>query len=274
MAMEKIYIHLISDSTGETLKYMSRAVLSQFDEVESRDYIWPLIRNASQLEKAFEVIKEKRGIVLHTISDENLILMLKGFCDEQGLLCVDVLEDVTKKVASHLHQTPNPKPGKQHSLDYEYFQRIEAINFTILHDDGQSIDSVGGADIVLVGPSRTSKSPTSMYLAHRGFKTANIPYVKGIPFPTDLSKYKNVFVVGFYIGMDRLLEIRKNRLLTITESGKKYSYIDSAEVASEIKEAKQFYLKNGWPVIDVTNRSIEETTAKIINLYHEWKKNK
>lgn len=269
--MKKINLHMISDSTGETILLVTKAAISQFKDIKVKKYMWSLVRTEKHLDKVFEVLKQKNGIVFFTMSDLSLSEKIKKFCKENNIAYIDLLKGVLDKLASFFKQTPSPEPGGQHSIDKDYFERMDAINFTMAHDDGQHTDQILDADIILVGPSRTSKTPTSAYLAYKGFKTANIPYVPGLSIPIPIEKLKKVFVVGLSISPERLIEIRKNRLFSISNDHNT-PYTDMEEVESEVREAKKFCLKNGWPVVDVTNKSVEEISARIVQMYYERKK--
>jgi regulator of PEP synthase PpsR (kinase-PPPase family) len=271
--MYKFYAHLISDSTGDTVSAIARAVFTRFDGIEVKYYTWALIGTEKQVERIMNIAKKKDGVVLHTISNPELNLFLKNKASKCGITCIDALEGVTEKMSLYLSKDPVLQPGRLHMLDKEYFQRIEAINFTIAHDDGQSPDGLKDADIILLGPSRTSKSPTSMYLAHKGFKVANVPFVSGIKFELKRENLADIFFVGLYTSTDRLIDVRRNRLLSLNARDSA-SYVSEEGVKNEIRDAKRFYLENDIHPIDVTNKAIEETSAKIIQLYHLWKTRK
>lgn len=270
--MKKIFIHLISDSTGDTLLAISKAVFSQFDDIETKEYLWTLVLTETQLERAIKLIKEKNGIVLHTIANKEHVKELEKHCKKHGIMCINTLQDLISRVSEYIHEKPNPEPGKQHVIDEEYFKKIDAINFTIAHDDGQYTENMRNADIIIVGPSRTSKSPTSMYLAHKGYKTANIPFVLGTKFP-DLNEFKNSFILGLTMSSNRLVEIRKSRLISINEQTDS-SYANIEKVEEESLESKRMCTRNGWLLLDVNNKSVEEIAAKIIQEYYKWKKKK
>jgi regulator of PEP synthase PpsR (kinase-PPPase family) len=267
--MYKFYAHLISDSTGDTVSAIARAVLTRFDGIEVKYYTWSLIGTEKQLERILNIAKKKTGVIIHTISNPALSLFLKKKSEHLEIPCINALEEVTEIVSMYLHKKPILHPGRLHALDKEYFKRIDAINFTIAHDDGQSNDTLNEAEIILLGPSRTSKSPTSMYLAHKGFKTANIPFISGIKLELDREKLPDTFLVGLHVSIDRLIDVRSNRLLSLNASDN-VGYVSEDAVSSEVKEARKFYLANNIPIIDVTNKSIEETAAKIIQMYHLW----
>ncbi|MEQ9115247.1 MAG: pyruvate, water dikinase regulatory protein [Rickettsiales bacterium] len=271
--MKTINIHLISDSTGETLLLMSKALLSQFDGLQVKEYTWSMTRSEAQLDRVIESVKQKNGVVLYTLAEEGLKTRLMQFCKENKIFCVEALEHLTKTFSEYLGKKPNPAIGKQHAIDQSYFQRIEAMNFTISHDDGQISEQIENAEIVLLGPSRTSKSPTSMYLAFRGFKTANIPIIKEVGIDESFLKNKEIFFIGLTISPKRLVEIRKNRLLSLNEK-RETQYTDLDSVKEEVVFAKKICLKHNISLIDVTRRSVEETSAQIIQMYYERKKKK
>jgi [pyruvate, water dikinase]-phosphate phosphotransferase / [pyruvate, water dikinase] kinase len=268
--MHKFYAHLISDSTGGTVSAVARAVFTRFNDVKVKYYTWALIGTERQLERIVNIAKKKTGIIVYTISDPQLLLFLKEKSNKAGIECIDAIEEVTKKVARYLHQKPTLEAGRLHTLDEQYFKRIDAINFTIMHDDGQSPESLKESEIILIGPSRTSKSPTAMYLAHKGFKVANIPFVSGIKLGVERDKLADVFFIGLCTSVDRLIDVRRNRLLSLNARDNT-KYVSEEGVGNEIREAKKFYLEHNIPLIDVTNKSIEETAAKILQLYHLWK---
>jgi len=270
--MKKIFIHLVSDSTGDTLLAVARAVFSQFDDIETKEYLWTLVLSEFQLEKAISLIEKRKGIVMYTIANKEHVRELEKKCADLGVMCVGILDELVSKVSAYIHEDPNPEPGKQHVIDEEYFKKIDAINFAISHDDGQYTENMKDADMILVGPSRTSKSPTSMYLAYRGYKTANIPFVLGNKFP-DLKEFTNSFIVGLSMSPGRLVEIRKNRLVSINEHTNT-SYADIEKVEEEAIEARKLCTKNNWMTIDVSDKSVEEIAAKIIQEYYKWKKKK
>ena len=269
--MEKIFLHLVSDSTGETVGSVARAAMVQFEGVEVEERSWSLIRTKGQIDKVIESIRENSGFVMYTISDKKLRSYLKKSCKEMKIPCVSVLSKVIGELSRFLDiKATIGQPGMQHELDEDYFSRVEAINFALNHDDGQSAWNLEEADIVLIGASRTSKSPTSMYLAYRGYRTANVPYVSGVPLPEIVENLKKPLVVGLTISPEVLVQIRKNRLLSIHEDSNT-DYTDIQKVKKELVEVKRFFAKNGWPVIDVTRRSVEETTATIIQYYQKIK---
>lgn len=265
-----INLHLVSDSTGETLSSVARAVLSQFEGVESNDLIWPLVRTKPQLDRVLESIAKHPGVVLYTILHDDLIEELRKECFKLQVPCIPVLSHIIAEFSNYLNMNISHTVGRQHLLDGEYFSRVEAISYTLTHDDGQSSWDLYEADIVLVGVSRTSKSPTSVYLSCRGYKTANIPFVSLETIPNSIYELKKPLIVGLIINPEKLVQIRQSRLALI---GKDIGndYIDIEAVKEEIAESRKLFTKLNCPVIDVTKRSVEETSAKIIHLLQEKK---
>ena len=269
--MNSFHLHLVSDSTGETVSSVARAALAQFEAIDADEHSWPFIRTKSQVDKVLESIRKNPGFVMYTMSNKKLRTYLKENCDKMDIPCISVLSKVIADLSSFLNmKTSAQRPGLQHELDDEYFSRVEAINFALTHDDGQSSWDLDEADIVLIGVSRSSKSPTSMYLAYRGYRAANIPYVPGVPLPEVVTRLKSPLVVGLTISPDVLIQIRKNRLLSLNEDSTTV-YTDTDVVKDELLEARRLFSKNNWPVIDVTRRSVEETAATIIQFYQKKK---
>lgn len=266
------HLHLVSDSTAETVSSVSRAALVQFDGIEVEEHMWPLIRTRAQIDKVINNIRETGGFVLYTMSDEHMRRHLKNSCEELGVPCISAISKIISSLEDFMDiETTVQKPGRQYELDEDYFNRVEAINFALIHDDGQSVWNLEEADIVLIGASRTSKSPTSMYLAYRGLRAANVPYVSNIPLPEIVFKLKNPLIVGLTISPDVLMQIRKNRLLSLNENSAT-SYTDIERIKKELIEVRRLFAKYKWPVIDVTRRSVEETTASIIQLFEKRKR--
>lgn len=264
------HLHLVSDATGETLIAVSRAAAAQYQGVSSIEHVYPLVRNQGQLDKAIAEIKAAPGIVLYTLVDPSLSAQLETACEESGCPSLSVLEPILGLFQSYLGTASTPRPGAQHMLNSEYFKRIDALNYTMLHDDGQLPEHLDDADVVLLGVSRTSKTPTSIYLANRGIKTANIPIVPNVPLPAALDNVRKPLVVGLLASPDRIVQIRQNRLLALN-ADHDTPYVDRSLVADEIAASRRLYESRGWPTIDVTRRSIEETAAAIIDLYREHK---
>ncbi|MBL8578199.1 MAG: kinase/pyrophosphorylase [Mesorhizobium sp.] len=258
------HLHLISDATGETLLAAGRAASAQYKNARAIEHIYPLIRTEKQVRKVFQEIEEEPGIVLYTVVDPVLARLIDDCCASQGLPAVSVLEPVLTVFQSYLGTPTGRRVGAQHILDADYFRRIDALNFTMEHDDGQLIEDAEQADIVLVGVSRTSKTPTSIYLANRGIKTANIPIVLGMPIPVSLVQAKGPLIVGLLATADRISQVRENRSLGAMSGFDAQAYASRAEISEELAYARQIFTRHGWPVIDVSRRSIEETAAAIL----------
>ncbi|MCK0206784.1 kinase/pyrophosphorylase [Starkeya koreensis] len=265
------HLHLVSDSTGETLMSVGRAAAAQYN-LKPIEHIYPLVRAHKQLDKVIQAIEEYPGIVLYTLTDRELRNRLKTYCRDNSIPVLSVLAPVVQLFQAYLGGAPEPRVGGQHQLDGEYFRRIDAMNFTVMHDDGQHVDGLEAADVVLLGISRSSKTPTSIYLANRGIKTANIPLVPGLPVPPGLSELKRPLVVGLLASADRVVEIRRNRLLGLNAAQPADAYTDRERVAEEIAFSRRLCARHGWPMIDVTRRSIEETAAAIIGLLQEHRR--
>ncbi len=266
--MARLHLHLLSDSTGETLEMMAKAALAQFDGVETMKHFWPMIRGEAHLNRILAEISQNPGLVLFTLVNLDTRHRLEAACRASGIPAVAPLDPVTDALSNMLGQTAKARPGRQHMLDDAYFARVDAIQFTIAHDDGIGWENWEEADIVLAGVSRTSKTPTSIYLANRGYKTANIPIVIESPPPESLMSLSRPLVVGLITSADRLIQIRRNRLLSLNQSPET-DYVDADAVAREIAFARRMFADNDWPVIDMTRRSIEEAAAAIIGLVNE-----
>ncbi|GGD61884.1 pyruvate, phosphate dikinase/phosphoenolpyruvate synthase regulator [Erythrobacter arachoides] len=266
--MARLHLHLLSDSTGETLEMVAKAALAQFDEEEVVRHFWPMVRSSQHLDRILDEFKAKPGLVLYTLVNEETRGRLEERCTALGLPHADALETVTLALEQQLGQEAQGRPGRQHRMDDAYFARVDAIQFTIAHDDGIGWDNWEEADIVLAGVSRTSKTPTSIYLANRGYKVANIPVVVESPPPEALYTLSRPMVVGLTTSAGRLIEIRRNRLLSLNEQTQT-AYVDEERVKAELAFARRLFADNGWPVIDVTRRSIEESAAAIIKLCQE-----
>jgi regulator of PEP synthase PpsR (kinase-PPPase family) len=273
--MNKFPLYLISDSTGDTVYSVAKAALAQFQNVEAEEYLYTLVRTDKQMEKILAKIRKRPGIVMYTIVEKELRTQLKTECRELHIPCISVLSRVITDISAYLNvKAESNVVGKQHELDKEYFERMNAINFAIAHDDGQSTWDLEEADIIIIGPSRTSKSPTSLYLAFKGYKTANIPYVQNCILPENLFKINTPLIVGLTINVENLIQIRKSRLLSLYED-QTSCYVETEAVEEEIKESRKLFMKNDWPIIDVTKRSVEETSATIIQYYNKkngWSK--
>jgi regulator of PEP synthase PpsR (kinase-PPPase family) len=261
------HVHLVSDSTGETLNAMARAVCARFDNVLPIEHIYALVRSQRQLDRALGDIEEAPGIVLHTIVDDKLRQALEEGCRKLDMPCIPALDPLVSALSRYLGASTTTRVGAHLRLDNDYFNRMDALNYAIGHDDGQGGQDLDQADVVLVGVSRTSKTPTCIYLAHRGVRAANVPLVPGRPLPDKLTDLRKALVVGLTISPDRLIQIRRNRLLSLKEH-RESSYVDGDSVREEIIHARRLYERHGWHTIDVTRRSVEETAAAILNLLH------
>lgn len=261
------HLHLISDATGETLLAAGRAASAQYADARAIEHIYPLVHTEKQLFRVLEEIDAQPGIVLYTLMDEKLSALLDRSCKDLGIPCVSVLEPVISVFQSYLGSPTSRRVGAQHVLDAEYFRRIDALNFTMEHDDGKLPDNIDDADIVLVGVSRTSKTPTSIYLANRGLKTANVPLVIGVPVPASLLTAKKPLIVGLIASVDRIAQVRMNRIMGLNLDDS--SYVDRSQIAEELRYARQICERQGWPMIDVSRRSIEETAAAVVALMNQ-----
>jgi [pyruvate, water dikinase]-phosphate phosphotransferase / [pyruvate, water dikinase] kinase len=260
------HLHLVSDSTGETLITVARAAAAQYASVAPIEHVYPAVRTNKQLDRVLSEIEEEPGVVLYTLLEQDLIGRLEGKCRDLGLPCLSILGPVLRLFQSYLGAESTHKVGAQHMLNAEYFKRIDALNYTMLHDDGQHVEDLEDAEVVLVGVSRTSKTPTSIYLANRGVKTANIPLVPGIAVPTQVERLAKPLVVGLFASPERIVQIRQNRLLGLKAHREDDQYIDRQAVAEEIAFSRRLCAANNWPLIDVTRRSIEETAAAVMAL--------
>ncbi len=263
--IKDFYVHLVSDATGTTLQGLSRACLAQFEKIDPVERFWPLVRTERQLERVIQDIEEYPGPVLYTLVDRALRKRLEKRCKEIKVPCMAVLDPLIKGMSSYLGQVPAGIPGLQHALDDAYFYRIDAVDFALSFDDGQNLDGIEEADVIVVGVSRTSKTPTCIFLARRGIKAANIPYVPGVPFPNRIMKIKGPLIIGLTESPKRLVNLRRTRLKADDEDKNhaNNTYLDPERVEEEILEARRYFTKNCWPIIDVTRRSIEETAAEI-----------
>ena len=266
--MTLLHLHLLSDSTGETLEMIAKAALAQFDDAEVIRHFWPMVRSLHHLDRIVEDLAANPGLVLYTLVNDETRRRLEERCRALGLPHVAPLDSVTAALEDRLGVEAKARPGRQHALDEAYFARVDAIQFTIAHDDGIAWEDWEEADIVLAGVSRSSKTPTSIYLANRGYKVANIPLGMESPPPPLLFELKRPMVVGLTTAARRLVEIRRNRLLSLNQKPET-AYVDEERVEQEVAFARRLFADNGWPVIDVTRRSIEETAAAVIKLYTE-----
>lgn len=260
------HLHLVSDATGETSLMLARAALAQFEGVTVTEHQWPLVRTVAQVRRVVADVEAHPGVVFYTLVEPEVRRELETACRLFGVPCLSLLDPVIETLQGFLGLESRNLPGRQHVMDAQYFQRIEAMNFALTHDDGQAVGTLNEADIVLVGVSRTSKTPTCFYLANRGLKAANVPIVPDCPPPDGLLQLTNPLVVGLTRGADQLVEIRRSRLRSLGR-GEDTDYVDPDSVSTEVKEARRLFSRAGWPVIDVSRRSIEETAAAILQLH-------
>ncbi|CAN5135919.1 pyruvate, water dikinase regulatory protein [soil metagenome] len=267
------HLHMISDSTGETLITVARAVAAQYSNVSPVEHVYPLVRSQKQLDRVLAEIEEAPGIVLFTLLEKDLVERLEAKCQEINIPSLSIIGPVMQLFQAYLGTETSQRVGAQHTLNAEYFKRIDALNYSMMHDDGQHVEGLEDADVVLVGVSRTSKTPTSIYLANRGVRTANVPLVPGIPIPHQLETLKKPLVVSLHATPERLIQVRQNRLLGIGKTGDD-SYIDRQTVTEEVAFARKLSAKFDWALLDVTRRSIEETAAAIMKLYADRQRQK
>lgn len=257
---------MVSDATGETLNAIAKAVIVQYSKIRGIEHVHALVRTKKQMDRVFQKIESEPGIVLYTIVNPDLARDLEDYCRTLKVPCVPVMASIMQVFESYLGAPSTPTVGGQHVLDAEYFRRIDALNFTMTHDDGRLPDDLSDADIVIVGISRTSKTPTSIYLAQRGYKTTNVPLIPELPLAPQLKSARNVFVVGLIASADRISQVRRNRVMALADRDLT-EYVDRDIIEEEITYTRRLCSRNGWPVIDVTRRSVEETAAAILKHY-------
>ena len=267
MAHSSLHIHLVSDSTGETVHQVARAALAQFPDVQISEHIWTLVRTPSHVETIASALTRNPGILLYSVVDPEIRKLIERLCSESNIPNLSVLDPLMDILSSVLGYRQNTQPGGQHKLDKAYFDRMAAVEFAVNHDDGLNMDRIKDAQILLVGVSRTSKTPTSMYLANRGYRVANYALVPNVDFPLHLlENTPELFVVGLTTDAKRLSMVRRNRLQHMSDS-QNDSYADLDNINDELKSARQLFSGQNWPVLDVSRRSIEETAAAILHLY-------
>lgn len=268
---KKLNLYLVSDSSGETVLSVSAACFAQFEGLEVEKFIWPLLRSKLHIAKLISEVEKRPGIVLYTVANDELRAYLKAECKRVDGHAISAISHVIVEIQEYLGITAsrNVAGAKQLLLNDEYFKRMEAVNFTLMHDDGRLAKEADQADIVITGVSRTSKSPTSLYLSQRGYKVANIPYIPNVGIGIDTDLLKKSIVVGLTISPERLKVIRQNRLKDISNVCFRGEYTDDQAIKDEIMEAKKFFMKHNWPAIDVSGKAVEEISAEIINYYYE-----
>ena len=261
--MTRFHLHLVSDSTGDTVHSVARACLVQFENSDAIEHIWSMVRTRAQIERVVTGVGANPGVVLYTLVDESLRMPLVEGCRKLRVPAIPVLDPVIAALGAHLGRAARGLPGQQHLLNSEYFQRIDAMTFALSHDDGQSAWGWNDADVILVGVSRTSKTPTCIYLANRGVKAANVPLVPGTEPPADLFQLTRPLIVGLTNDPERLIQVRRNRLVQLKQEDRT-DYTDIEAVSQEVATARRLFTEHQWPVIDVTRRSIEETAAAVL----------
>lgn len=270
--MNRFHLHLVSDATGETLNSVVRACLVQFENVEPVEHMWSMIRTERQVEKVLAGIAANPGMVLFTIIEERVRAGIEKGCRALGIPFIPVLDPTMGALTNYLGLRTRNLPGRQHALDADYFRRIDAINWVMVHDDGQAAQGLGEAEVILVGVSRTSKTPTCIYLANRGIKAANVPYVPGVALPEEIetlgARPDGPLFVGLTNDPNLLVQLRRNRLNMLNEQ-RDTDYVDIEKVREEVVAARRFFTQRGWPVIDVARRSIEETAAQVMTMVQE-----
>ncbi|MBU6442375.1 MAG: kinase/pyrophosphorylase [Alphaproteobacteria bacterium] len=267
--MNKTYhLHLVSDATGETLNTIAKAASAQFEGVDVQEHFYALVRSSRQLQRVIDHIREEPGLVYFTLVNPELRRELEAHCASIGVPFLAVLDAPIATMRQYLGTAETHKPGAQHEVDQRYLQRMEALNYTITHDDGQALETLDQAQVVLVGASRTSKTPTCVYLAIRGLRAANVPIVPGLILPPQLLAAKGPLVVGLWTSPDRLVQVRRNRLNTLGEV-RDTSYVDLEAVRAEVTATRKLFETHNWPAIDVSRRSVEETAAAVLNLLTE-----
>jgi hypothetical protein len=262
------HLHLVSDSTGETLTTIAKAAAVQYPQLKPIERVHPLVRNMRQLKRVLEEVEKAPGIVLYTIVNKELTDELERRCRELNLPSLHVLQPIIQLFESYLGAPRTPTVAGQHVLDAEYFKRIDALNFTMAHDDGRLPEDLNQADIILLGISRTSKTPTSIYLAQRGYKTANLPLVPSIPLPAALTEPHTAFVVCLIASVERIADIRRNRAMLLGDKNLE-EYVDRGRITSEIAYSRRICQQHGWALLDVTRRSVEESAASIIRMLQD-----
>ena len=264
-----LHIHLVSDSTGETVHQIARACVAQFPDVRTIEHVWTLVRSLNHVDAVFAGLERNPGILMMSVVDSDLRDEFEARCAEKHIPHVSVLDPVVDLLGQFLGQPSRNRPGGQRKLDTAYFNRMAAVDFAVSHDDGLNMGDLHDADILLVGVSRTSKTPTSMYLAHRGYKVANYALVPEVPFPMHYIDGLKLFIVGLTNDPKRLSVVRKTRQIAQSDENNT-SYTDFELISGEVRDARRLFARNQWPVIDITRRSVEETAAAVIQLHTAW----
>ena len=268
-AQQTLHIHLVSDSTGETVHQVARACVAQFPDVTTVEHVWTLVRSEAHLHAVCAGLDRNPGILLMSIVNDEMRDKILAECRSRGIPAVSVLDPVVHLLGRVLGQTTRNLPGGQRRLNMAYFDRIAAVDFAVSHDDGMNMGQLDQADILLVGVSRTSKTPTSMYLAHRGYKVANYALVPQVPFPLHYLDGLNLLVIGLTNDPKRLSQIRRTRQMAMADTDN-VNYVDVDQITGEVRHGRRLFSEQSWPVIDVTRRSVEETAAAVIQLHTNW----
>ncbi len=269
----QFHMHLVSDATGETLAAIAKAAAVQYPMVRPIEHMHPLVRTQRQLTRVISEIDKQPGIVLYTMVNKSLVEQLEQHCKTLKVPCLAVLQPIMQVFESYLGAPHTPTVAGQHVLDADYFRRIDAMNFTMAHDDGRLPDNLSDADIIVLGISRTSKTPTSLYLAQRGYKTTNLPLVPEVALPENLLEPHSAFVVCLVANVDRIADVRRNRAVLMADRDLN-SYVDRDAITAEIAFTRKVAAQYGWPIIDVTRRSIEESATMILKLLHDRQRDK
>jgi len=270
---QNLHIHLVSDSTGETVHQVARACIAQFSNVTPIEHVWTLVRSQAHLDTLCAGLERNPGVLLMSIVNDDMRHKISEECRQRGIPAVSILDPVVNLLGRVLGQATQNLPGGQRRLNTAYFDRIAAVDFAVSHDDGMNMGHLQRANILLVGVSRTSKTPTSMYLAHRGYKVANYALVPHVPFPLHHLDGLNLLVVGLTNDPKRLSQIRRTRQMAMADTDN-MSYADLDKITEEVRNARRLFTEQNWPVIDVTRRSVEETAAAVIQLYTNWQEAK
>ena len=271
MALPSMFhMHLVSDATGETLVAIAKAATVQYQNIRAIEHVHPLVRTQRQLKRVLSDIAQEPGIVLYTVVNKALADELETHCQQLKIPCLAVLQPIMQVFESYLGAPQTPTVAGQHVLDADYFRRIDAMNFTMAHDDGRLPENLSDADIVLLGISRTSKTPTSLYLAQRGYKTTNLPLVPQVPLPVELLEPHSAFIVCLIANVDRIADVRRNRAVLMADRDLE-SYVDRDLISAEIAYTRKIAAQHSWPIIDVTRRSIEEAATMILKLLQDRK---
>ncbi len=270
MSDRTLQLHLVSDSTGETVHQVTRAALAQFNNVKISEHIWTLVRTPAHVETIGMAIKRNPGILIYSVVDGDTRIQIEKICRQAGIPSISVLDPLVTLLTSVLGYEGSGRPGRQHKMDNAYFERMAAVEFAVNHDDGINMERLAEAQILLVGVSRTSKTPTAMYLANRGYRVANYALVPHVGFPLKYVEGKtSLFIVGLTTDAKRLLQVRRNRLQHLSDNSNE-SYADFDSINDELTTARKLFSSQGWPVLDVSRRSVEETAAAIIHLHSHW----